>query len=157
MRLVGIVALVVSVVLSLPRTAAARTVTGWSHGQKMKIKLVEVSGVELEADTARAFRVMAKAARKAGIDLAIRSGFRSHEQQVELYRKFRRGSGNLAARPGYSNHEHGKALDIYIDDYNVYEWLKGHARQFGFKRTVRREAWHWEYVGGESRQQRPNS
>jgi D-alanyl-D-alanine carboxypeptidase len=128
--------------------ADARTVTGYAHGQKTRIQLVEVSGVELELATARAFRTMAKAARKAGIDIAIRSGFRSHEKQKELYRDYKRGWGHLAARPGYSNHQNGKALDIYITDYRVYEWLKGHAAKYGFKRTVRREAWHWEYTGG---------
>lgn len=138
-------------------TADARTATGYRHGQKTKIKLVEVSGVELEAKTAIAFREMAKAARKKGIMLAIRSGFRSHEKQKELYRDYRRGWGHLAARPGYSNHQSGRALDIYIDDYRVYEWLKENARRFGFKRTVRKEAWHWEYVGGERLARRPTS
>lgn len=140
--------------LGLSRSADARTVTGYSHGVPTKIKLVEVAGVELEAATAKAFRVMAKAARKAGIDIGIRSGFRSQEKQKVLYREYRKGWGNLAARPGYSNHQSGKALDIYITDYKVYEWLKQHAAKYGFKRTVRREAWHWEYVGGETRQAR---
>ncbi|HUS29248.1 MAG TPA: D-alanyl-D-alanine carboxypeptidase family protein [Kofleriaceae bacterium] len=134
--------------------ADARTVTGYSHGQKTRIQLVTVSGVELEAATARAFKVMAKAARKAGIDIAIRSGFRSHEKQKQLYRDYKRGWGHLAAKPGYSNHQNGKALDIYIDDYKVYEWLKKNATKFGFKKTVRREAWHWEYVGGGKAQAR---
>lgn len=128
-------------------TAHARTVTGYRHGQKLKIKLVDIGGVELEASTARAFREMAAAARKRGIHLGIRSGFRSHEKQKQLYREYRRGWGNLAARPGYSNHQSGRAVDIYIDDYAVYEWLKQNASRFGFKRTVKREAWHWEYVG----------
>jgi LAS superfamily LD-carboxypeptidase LdcB len=129
--------------------ADARTVTGYSHGEPIKIKLVEVSGVELEAATAQAFRAMAKAARKHGIEIAIRSGFRSQEKQKELYRDYRHGWGHLAARPGYSNHQSGRALDIYITDYRVYEWLKEHAADFGFRRTVRKEAWHWEYVGGQ--------
>ncbi len=129
-------------------TAHARTVTGYSHGQKTKIKLVAIGGVELEITAARAFREMANAARKTGIVLGIRSGFRSHDKQRQLYREYRRGWGNLAARPGYSNHQSGRAVDIYIDDYAVYEWLKQHAGKFGFKRTVKREAWHWEYVGG---------
>src|ERR1043165_2939125 len=137
--------------LLIARPAHARTVTGYSHGQKTRIQLVSVSGVELEAATARAFRTMAKAAAKSGIDIAIRSGFRSHEKQKELYRDYKRGWGHLAARPGSSNHPSGKALDIYITDYRVYEWLKGHAAKYGFKRTVRREAWHWEYVGVSSR------
>ena len=135
--------------MSLTSPAHARTVTGYSHGQKTRIKLVEVGGVELEATAARAFRAMAKAARKKGLELTIRSGFRSHEEQKELYRQYQRGWGHLAARPGYSNHQSGRACDIYIDDYRVYEWLKEHAQDFGFRRTVRREAWHWEYVGGE--------
>jgi LAS superfamily LD-carboxypeptidase LdcB len=134
-------------------TAHARTATGYSRGQKTKIKLVEVGGVELEAATARAFRKMADAARKSGIHIGIRSGFRSHEKQKELYKQYRRGWGHLAARPGYSNHQSGRAVDIYIDDYAVYEWLRKHAHKYGFKRTVRREAWHWEFVG-ERRQAR---
>jgi LAS superfamily LD-carboxypeptidase LdcB len=134
--------------VSLVRAADARNATGWAHGQKTRINLVSVSGHELEEKTARAFRAMAAAARKKGIQIAIRSGFRSHEKQKELYRRFRKGRGNLAAKPGFSNHQNGKAVDIYIDDYAVYEWLKKHAAAYGFKRTVRREAWHWEYVGG---------
>lgn len=149
MRLVVIAALVC--LLGLFNVSDARTATGWAHGRKTKINLVHVSGVELEEKTARAFRAMAKAARKAGITLAIRSGFRSHEKQKELYRRFRKGWGHMAARPGYSNHQNGRAVDIYIDDYAVYEWLLKHAKKFGFKKTVRREAWHWEYVGGEKR------
>src|SRR5262245_38504869 len=132
-------------------TTHARTATGYSHGRKTRITLIEIAGVEVEASTARAFRAMAKAARKGGLELAIRSGFRSHEKQQELYREYRHGWGHLAARPGYSNHQSGKALDIYITDYRVYEWLKQHAAKYGFKRTVRREAWHWEHVGGEDR------
>lgn len=132
-------------------TADARTVTGYSHGQKTRINLVEVGGVEVEAATAKAFRVMATAARKVGLELSIRSGFRSHEEQTALYREYRKGWGHLAARPGYSNHQSGKALDIYITDYRVYEWLRDNAKQFGFRRTVRREAWHWEYVRGSER------
>jgi D-alanyl-D-alanine carboxypeptidase len=147
MRLLGIVVWVCLAWVSLVRVADARTATGWAHGRKTRINLVNVSGVELEEKTARAFRAMAKAAKKAGIEIAIRSGFRSHEKQKELYRRFRKGRGHLAAKPGYSNHQNGKAVDIYIVDYAVYEWLKNHASKYGFKRTVRREAWHWEYVG----------
>ena len=148
MRHLGILAIACCVWLGLSSVASARTATGWAHGRKKKILLVHVSGVELEARTARAFRDMAKAARKNDVDIAIRSGFRSHDEQKELYARFRRGWGNLAARPGYSNHQSGKAVDIYIVDYKVYEWLKKHAAKFGFRKTVRREAWHWEYVQG---------
>lgn len=145
MRLLGILAILIW--MGLTNTVDARRVTGWKKGQKTKINLVTVGGVELEETTARAFREMAKAAAKRGIKLAIRSGFRSHEKQKELYTRFKRGWGHLAAKPGYSNHQNGKAVDIYIDDYDVYEWLLHHAYKYGFKKTVKREAWHWEYVG----------
>lgn len=148
MRRPGVLLFVVLVLVTLSTSAFARVATGWAHGKKKRIELVWVSGVELEKRTAKAFREMARAAQKNGIELAIRSGFRSHELQKKLYARFRRGWGHLAAKPGYSNHQNGKAVDIYIDDYKVYEWLRKHAHKFGFKRTVKREAWHWEYVKG---------
>jgi D-alanyl-D-alanine carboxypeptidase len=150
MKLLWIWGILCMLLVATP-SADARTVTGYAHGQKLPVKLVWVGGVELEAQTAKAFRAMAAAARKAGLDLAIRSGFRSHEKQTELYRDYKKGWGHLAAKPGYSNHQNGKAVDIYIDDYRVYEWLRGNAKKFGFKRTVKREAWHWEYRGGGQR------
>src|SRR5690242_12886840 len=142
--------IVVLGILLAALSAEARTTTGYHHGAKVRIKVVSVGGVEAEVHTAVAFRAMAKAARKAGIDLRIRSGFRSFAKQARLYKKYRRGEGNLAARPGYSNHESGRALDIYITDYDVYEWLEHHASDFGFHRTVPGEPWHWEYLGGYS-------
>jgi LAS superfamily LD-carboxypeptidase LdcB len=135
-------------ILCLTATAHARTATGYTNGTPTKIKIVDCGNSEAEVHTAIAFRAMAKAAAKAGLDLRIRSGFRSHAKQKQLYKEYQRGEGHLAARPGYSNHESGRALDIYITDYRVYEWLKQHAAEYGFHRTVPGEAWHWEYLGG---------
>jgi len=135
-------------ILALATTAQARTATGYTKGEKTKIKIVECGNSEAEVHTAIAFRAMARAASKAGIDLRIRSGFRSHEKQKRLYKEYVRGQGHLAARPGYSNHESGRALDIYITDYRVLEWLQNHGAEYGFHRTVPGEAWHWEYLGG---------
>ncbi len=129
-------------------TAHARTATGYREGEKVEIKIVECGGKEAEVHTAIAFRAMARAASKAGIDLRVRSGFRSFAKQQKLYKAYRKGSGNLAARPGYSNHESGRALDIFITDYKVFEWLQTHAATYGFHRTVSGEPWHWEYLGG---------
>ena len=140
--------LVVLGILLAALQAEARTAVGYHHGAKVRIKVVSVGGAEAEVHTAIAFRAMARAASRAGIDLRIRSGFRSHAKQERLYRKYRRGEGNLAARPGYSNHESGRALDLCITDYDVYAWLEHHASEFGFHRTVVGEPWHWEYLGG---------
>ena len=128
--------------------ADARTATGYQGGQKSTVKIVEVAGAEVEVRTAMAFKAMAKAARRAGVELAIRSGFRTHAKQTRLYRQYRRGEGNLAARPGYSQHENGRALDLVITREKTYSWLIAHANQFGFHRTVHGEPWHWEYLGG---------
>ena len=144
-RFVILIALVVSA------SAQARTATGYVGGEKTAIKIVDVDGKDVEAHTAKAFRVMQKAARKAGVKLAIRSGFRSFKKQAELYKDYRHGRGNLAAPPGFSNHESGRALDLYVTDSRAYDWLREHAAVYGFHRTVPGEAWHWEYLGDETR------
>ncbi len=144
-----------AVVLALVCAAAtAQAQTGYKNGEKTQIKIVSCGNSEAEQHTAIAFRAMARAAEKAGLDLRIRSGFRSHAKQKQLYKDYVRGRGHLAARPGYSNHESGRALDIYITDYRVLEWLEKHAAAYGFHRTVPGEAWHWEYLGGYEPKQR---
>jgi LAS superfamily LD-carboxypeptidase LdcB len=140
---------VVFAVLACAASAEARTATGYVDGEKTTIKVVDVDGKDVEAHTAKAFRVMQKAARKAGVKLAIRSGYRSFKKQAELYKDYRRGRGNLAAPPGYSNHESGRALDLYVEGA-AYDWLREHAAKYGFHRTVPGEAWHWEYLGDET-------
>jgi len=139
------------VMAALVNRADARSATGYQGGQKVKVKVVEVGGAEVEVRTAKAFKIMARAARKAGIELAVRSGFRTHAKQARLYRQYRRGAGNLAARPGYSQHESGRALDLVITQEKTYRWLIAHASEFGFHRTVRGEPWHWEYLGDASK------
>jgi LAS superfamily LD-carboxypeptidase LdcB len=135
-------------VLALAGAAHARTATGYKNGEKAQIKLVEVGGAEAEVHTAVAFRAMAKAASKAGLDLRIRSGYRSHAKQTRLYKQYRKGEGNLAAPPGFSVHESGRALDLVVTDHKVYAWLDSHAESYGFHRAVPGEPWHWEYLGG---------
>jgi LAS superfamily LD-carboxypeptidase LdcB len=132
-------------------TADARNATGYVGGAKTTVKLTDVNGKDVEVRTAKAFRVMAKAARKKGVTLSIRSGFRSYAKQAKLYKQYRRGEGNLAAPPGYSNHESGRALDLYVTDHKAFDWLQEHARTYGFHRTVPGEAWHWEYLGDEDK------
>lgn len=131
-------------------SAAADRGVGYVAGAKTTLRLTEIEGKDVEVRTAKAFRVMAKAASKKGIDLRIRSGFRTFAKQAKLYKKYRRGEGNLAAPPGYSNHESGRALDLNVSG-RAYGWLQEHARTYGFHRTVPGEAWHWEYLGDEDR------
>ncbi len=90
---------------------------------------------------------MHAAARAAGINLHVNSAFRSMEEQRALYQKYLNGTGNLAAKPGYSNHQGGIAVDINVGGTgtSTYKWLANNASRFGFVRTVPSEPWHWEY------------
>ena len=131
----------------LAGAARADTVTGYDHGAKIKLRVTDVDGVAVEAHTAKAFRAMAKSARKAGVQLKIRSGFRTYEQQKKLYTAYQQGRGNLAAPPGESDHENGRALDLELSDPDARGWLAKHAASYGFRRTVGGEPWHWEFSG----------
>ncbi len=123
-----------------------RPTSGYRNGRRSAIDVVTVSGADVEIQTAAAFISMRAAAAERGIDLWIQSGFRDRGQQAVLYRAWRKGHGNKAARPGRSNHQSGRALDIAVFSPGALAWLNGNAARFGFKRTVPSEPWHWEYV-----------
>jgi LAS superfamily LD-carboxypeptidase LdcB len=109
------------------------------------MKVVTIDGKPVEKRTADAFLRMRKAASQDGVQIRIVSGFRSYAEQDRLYKLYLAGRGNLAARPGYSNHQDGHALDLNASAPGVYSWLSRRARSFGFIRTVPSENWHWEY------------
>lgn len=120
-------------------------VTGYRDGRPIQITVTIVDGFPVEVHTAAAFERMRSAAARAGVRLRIRSGFRTMEHQRALYAAYRAGRGNLAALPGHSNHQSGRALDLDVRAPGVLRWLEAHAREFGFRRTVPTESWHWEY------------
>lgn len=70
-------------------------------------------------------QLLIKCAQK-GITMLIYSGFRTFEQQNELYKKYLAG-GNLAARAGYSYHNYRLAFDAVpivncLPDWNSPKW-----------------------------------
>ncbi|UJR37389.1 hypothetical protein I4U23_030094 [Adineta vaga] len=116
----------------------------------------------MTTSTACAFDKMASAAKQAGVAITIASGFRTVARQEyfwNCYQTKKCNNGNLAARPGTSNHGRGIALDVNTNcgtqsgakpncgGSKVYQWLYNNAHKYGFKRTVQSEPWHWEYVG----------
>jgi len=123
-----------------------RPAIGYRKGKRLRIEVVSIGWAYVEVSTATGFAAMREAAAADGVELWIRSGFRDHETQRWLYLAWREGWGNKAARPGHSNHQSGRALDLDIQDPAVLPWLETHGKKFGFKRTVRGEPWHWEYV-----------
>jgi LAS superfamily LD-carboxypeptidase LdcB len=135
--------------LSRPRPLR---VDGYVKGEKATIHVLPVApGKYMRADAAIAFLRMVAAALLAGVVLTVNSAFRLMAEQEELYLRHREGTGNLAAKPGFSNHQGGIAVDIETGGTNtpVYLWLARNAHRFGFVRTVPSEPWHWEYRPGE--------
>ncbi len=126
-------------------------VTAYVNGQPSTITVYSVgNGEYLREDAARAYRAMEAEARAAGINISAGSGFRTNAEQQHLYELWQQGRGNLAARPGYSNHQGGVAMDINgVGSYNsaAYAWLRANAGRFGFSNDVGGEYWHWHYTG----------
>jgi uncharacterized protein (TIGR03382 family) len=125
--------------------------TGYSAGNPFSIEVVTVDDKPVERETGNAYWVMKEAASIDGVNLTIVSGFRTMAQQEYLYGCYVNCSCNncnLAATPGYSNHQSGHALDLNTSAPGVLAWLNEHGAYFGFERTVPSEAWHWEWWGG---------
>jgi LAS superfamily LD-carboxypeptidase LdcB len=70
----------------------------------------------------------------------VTSAYRTREEQERLYALYLSGRGNLAAKPGTSWHERGRALDAR----GTPEWESA-MRRHGWVRVVTGEPWHWEY------------
>jgi hypothetical protein len=124
---------------------------GYSGGNAFPITVVTVDNKPVEVETANAFWLMQEAAAADGVWINIVSGFRTNAEQTYLYGCYVNcncNSCNLAAVPGYSNHQSGHALDLNTSTSGVLTWLNNNAATFGFSRTVPSEPWHWEWWGG---------
>lgn len=122
--------------------------TVWVDGRATgHVDLLYINGKPVTVDAANALRPMFVLAARARqpVDLEIVSGYRTYEQQADLYADYLAHRGNLAAPAGYSNHHSGIAVDLNTSSPGVYRWLRNNARDFGFIRTVPSEKWHWEY------------
>lgn len=108
-------------------------------------------------------KVLFAGAKADGIDIFVRSGYRSYQTQKGLYGD---GSNQYRAKPGTSEHQTGLAMDVVNHanrlDENLSQckealWLRDHAHEYGFiirypkeKEAVTgypAEWWHLRYVG----------
>ncbi len=125
-------------------------------GTKILVNIVG-NGGEMEQITYESlapYFALRDAAAEVNLQLCIESGFRTYQHQEKLYDLYKKGKGNLAARAGRSNHQHGQAFDLNtlgFDGTPMYDWLKRNAPKFGFLRTVSGEHWHWEYLPDEAK------
>lgn len=120
-----------------------------------------------------AFLEMYRAAMEEGYQLITNSSYRDYDWQDTLYNNYKTSRGQeyadaFAARPGYSEHQTGLALDITcynctngtFDDFaesEEYQWLLKNSYKYGFilrypegKEDITGynfEAWHFRYVG----------
>lgn len=100
--------------------------------------------LKFQRPLAEALIALAKA---SGEPIQVNSGFRSNQEQAELYQAYLNGTGNLAAPPGQSNHNHGAAADV-----NLTAKQRELAPQFGLGFPVSGEDWHIELVGDAASQ-----
>jgi D-alanyl-D-alanine carboxypeptidase len=85
-----------------------------------------------------------------GVEVRIISGLRTYQEQVALYNAYLAGRGNLAARPGTSNHEKGHAADTDVVDpktgnlVSIGAWPGARAalKKHGLVLSVGSENWH---------------
>jgi hypothetical protein len=105
--------------------------------------LVYRDGEGMRPDVAAAYDQMAAAARHAGLDLVVVSGFRSDAEQARLFAQH--PDPRWVAPPGHSLHRCATELDL--GPSSAYGWLAAHAPKFGFVRRYSWEAWHFGFDG----------
>ncbi|MBQ8966547.1 M15 family metallopeptidase [Ruminococcus sp.] len=116
-----------------------------------------------------AFNEMTAAAFNDGLYLYVNSGYRSYDEQYNLYYNyaFERGvaaADMVSSRPGHSEHQAGLCFDVNstetsFGNTNEAKWLAAHCAEYGFiirfpkgKEAItgyEYEPWHIRFVGKE--------
>ena len=112
--------------------------------------------------------LMIKAAEKDGLKLFVNSGYRSFDDQKEVYDTYLSLYGQdyvnkYVVNPGYSEHQTGYAFDFASGTSNIfrnsseYQWMIKNSYKYGFCYRylkskeditgIKNEAWHFRYVG----------
>ena len=128
---------------------------------------------QIKSNVYEAYKKMYNDATKQNLHLKITSPYRSYNTQSNLYNKYVNRDGKAkadtySARPGYSEHQTGLALDIITSTSNLdtfentqeFKWLQANAYKYGFilrypkdKEDITGysyESWHYRYVGEET-------
>lgn len=117
-----------------------------------------------------AFEELSEAASKENYTVLAMSSYRSYQYQYNLYNRYVSTDGveaadTYSARPGYSEHQTGLAVDVYngkedftnFEKTKEYNWMQDNAYKFGFilrfpkdkvlETGYQYESWHYRYVG----------
>ncbi len=118
--------------------------------------IIDTAGHWLRADAAASYLRMLACGMPPGGIAALGAG-RTYAEQEKLWKAYKAGKGNLAARPGTSRHETGRALDITRGTAAQSWAARGgnalkvspaettRAELFGWVRDVPSEPWHFVY------------
>ncbi len=104
--------------------------------------------------------------------MQVNSGYRSYQDQVDLYADYVATNGEeyakaYVANPGYSEHHTGLAMDLnvyvpgegtyYVESYEPCAWFRENCEDYGFILRypeekvyitgINYESWHYRYVG----------
>lgn len=128
--------------------------------------------VKLVSYAKEAFEELAAAAENENYTINAMSSYRDYAYQNTLYNNYAKKDGydnadTYSARPGYSEHQTGLAVDIdnkkeYFTNFEKtkeYEWMQNNAYKYGFilrfpkdkvlETGYEYESWHYRYVGKE--------
>jgi len=107
-------------------------------------------------------------AKSDGVDIKVRSAYRSFDSQKNLKSaysvRYGTGANTFSADQGYSEHQLGTTADLTssendnqlagFDTTKAYAWLQKHAYHYGFIISYPKgntyyiyEPWHWRFVG----------
>ncbi len=140
------------------RTIDKGTAAGYSDGVKIMVRLCAVPNIRdrdgspvdsqyivVNSRVSGAFYAFNEAYKeKYGSYLVGSEGFRTMEEQQGFWELYQSGAGNLAAAPGYSNHQMGLAVDFDLNYYIDNDFLG----QFGLRNgQAYGETWHIEVKG----------
>lgn len=132
---------------------------GFSHGNPIDFEALFI-GHDLQGrpgylnrEAGNAFLRMRADARAAGVSLDFTTAFRTMEHQQLLFDEMNAAKAHgkphsIVAKPGYSNHQSGRDIDIATKGRgreNVLPWLRVNAAKYGLVRPVQSENWHYEY------------
>lgn len=122
---------------------------------------------KLRKEAYKKFVDMCKASREDGVKFYAESAYRSYEYQDTIYRNYVYDNGQeaadkYAAKPGFSEHELGLAIDLaniwtITTKGKEYKWLTKNAHKYGYIIRYKEEwedvtgyaaeSWHIRYVG----------
>ncbi len=137
------------------------------------VNLIKAQGCgrpTLQVEAAQAYDLMCQAITEDHLPLSTSTSYRSYSFQSALYNSYlkfygREASDEFSARPGFSEHQTGLAVDVnageggrgFFVNSDSYQWMLDNAYRFGFilrypkgKEEItgyQFESWHYTYVG----------